>query len=379
MKRAGVGRIGRRDLVRGGGAIALAGALDALFAAPMSSQAQQSPVSVPVVDRLAVRVLVDSYQIAVAPSFKIDNVQVERFGWPLSDAPPDKALVCEFGLSMHVESRKGDQTRNVLVDFGFTSNALNNNLELLSVDPASLDALVLSHGHYDHFGGMAGFLRAAVGKLKPGTPFVIGGEECFCAHQWTAPPAPGNFGALDRSAIEAARLTVVSAEQPALLADHAMITGQVPAVTFEKVLSPSKMTVGVSGGFGCYPEKLPEDERQATTIPDKFRHEIATVYNLKGQGLVVLTSCSHRGVVNVVQRAQAVSGVAKVHAIVGGFHLAPFDNDYVHQVIASLKAIDPDYIVPMHCTGEPFWDIARAEMPGKLLRAYTGTRFVFDA
>jgi 7,8-dihydropterin-6-yl-methyl-4-(beta-D-ribofuranosyl)aminobenzene 5'-phosphate synthase len=117
MKRAGVGRVGRRDLVRGGGAIALAGALDALFAARMSSQAQQLPVSVPVVDRLAVRVLVDSYQIAVAPSFKINTVQVERFGWPLSDAPPDKALVCEFGLSMHVESRKGDQTRNVLVDF----------------------------------------------------------------------------------------------------------------------------------------------------------------------------------------------------------------------------------------------------------------------
>src|SRR6478735_2207748 len=93
MKRAGVGRVGRRDLVRGGGAIALAGALDALFAAPISSQAQQAPVSVPVVDRLAVRVLVDSYQIAVAPSFKIGNVQVERFGWPLNDAPPDKALV----------------------------------------------------------------------------------------------------------------------------------------------------------------------------------------------------------------------------------------------------------------------------------------------
>ena len=87
--------------------------------------------------------------------------------------------------------------------------------------------------------------------------------------------------------IEAARLTVVSAEQPALIADHALITGQVPAVMFEKVLSPSNMTVGVSSGFGCYPEKLPEDERQAATIPDKFRDEIATAYNLKGRGLVV--------------------------------------------------------------------------------------------
>ena len=238
---------------------------------------------------------------------------------------------------------------------------------------------MLSHGHYDHFGGMAGFLRAAEGKLKPGTPFVVGGEECFCARQWTAPPLQGNFGGLDRSSIEAARLTVVSAEQPALIADHALTTGEVPTVSFEKVLSPSKMTVGVSGGFGCYPEKLPEDERQATTIPDKFRHEIATVYNLKGRGLVVLTSCSHRGVINVAQRAQAASGVAKVHAVVGGFHLAPFNEDYLRQVVASLKAIDPDYVVPMHCTGEPFWDIARAEMPGKLLRAYTGTHFVFNA
>jgi len=77
----------------------------------------------------------------------------------------------------------------------------------------------------------------------------------------------------------------------------------------------------------------------------------------------VLTSCSHRGVVNIVKRAQAVSGVAKVHAVMGGFHLAPFKEDYVRQTIAGLKEIDPDYVVPMHCTGEPFWDLARAEMP----------------
>lgn len=63
----------------------------------------------------------------------------------------------------------------------------------------------------------------------------------------------------------------------------------------------------------------------------------------------------------------------------GGFHLAPFKEDYVRQVIAALKEIDPDYVVPMHCTGEVFWDLARGEMPNKLLRAYTGTRFVFSA
>ena len=74
------------------------------------------------------------------------------------------------------------------------------------------------------------------------------------------------------------------------------------------------MKIGVKQGLGCYPERLPADERQADAIPDQFRHEIATAYNLKGRGLVVLTSCSHRGVVNIVKQAQQVSGVEKVHA-----------------------------------------------------------------
>ncbi len=379
MERAGMGRIGRRDVVRGGTAASVAVAVDALFGSLKPARAQAPALAPPEVDGLAIRVVVDSYQIAIAPSFKRDDVAVERFGWALGEKPPTKALVSEFGLSMHAESRRGDETRNVLVDFGFTANALNNNLELLGVDSASLDALVLSHGHYDHFGGMAGFLRAAQGRLKPGTPLVVGGEECFCARQWTAPPLPGNFGAIDRAALQEAKLAVVSAEAPSLVADHAFTTGQVPSTSFEKVLSPSKMTVGVSGGFGCYPEKLPGDERQAGAIPDTFRHEIATVYNLKGRGLIVLTSCSHRGLINIVERAQAVSGVKKVHAVMGGFHLAPFPEDYLRQVIAGLKEIDPDYVVPMHCSGEAFWDLARAEMPTKLLRAYTGTRFVFVA
>jgi 7,8-dihydropterin-6-yl-methyl-4-(beta-D-ribofuranosyl)aminobenzene 5'-phosphate synthase len=379
MRRMDHGRIGRRDVMRGGAAASAAVALDALFGGLKPANAQGPAPAAPEIDGLAVRVVVDSYQIAIAPSFKRDDVAVERFGWALGEKPPTKALVSEFGLSLHAESRLGDETRNVLIDFGFTANALNNNLELLGVDPASLDALVLSHGHYDHFGGMAGFLRAAQGRLKPGMPLVVGGEECFCARQWTAPPLTGNFGAIDRAALQEAKLTVVSAEAPSLVADHSFTTGQVPSTSFEKVLSPSKMTVGVSGSFGCYPEKLPEDERQAGTIPDTFRHEIATVFNLKDRGLVVLTSCSHRGLINIIERAQAVSGVKKVHAVMGGFHLAPFPEDYLRQVIAGLKEINPDYVVPMHCSGEPFWELARGEMPTKLLRSYTGTRFVFKA
>jgi 7,8-dihydropterin-6-yl-methyl-4-(beta-D-ribofuranosyl)aminobenzene 5'-phosphate synthase len=98
----------------------------------------------------------------------------------------------------------------------------------------------------------------------------------------------------------------------------------VPQTTFEKLLSPTKMTVGISNGLGCYPNRLPVDEQAAGVIPGQFRHELETAYNLKSKGLAVLSSCSHRGIVNVVKQAQAASGVHKVHAVLGGFHLAPY-------------------------------------------------------
>ncbi len=191
--------------------------------------------------------------------------------------------------------------------------------------------------------------------------------------------APGNFGALDRQALEEANLTVTYAEGPSLVGTHAFTTGQIALRSFEKVLSPSTMKIGVEDGIGCYPDKLPEDEQTRADIPDQFRHELATAYNLKGRGLVVLTACSHRGVVNTIKQAQTVSGVTKVHAILGGFHLAPYADDYVRQTITALKEMDIDYVIPLHCTGEVFYELAKSEIPTKLLRSYTGTRFVFES
>ena len=93
--------------------------------------------------------------------------------------------------------------------------------------------------------------------------------------------------------------------------------------------------------------------------------------------MVVLTSCSHRGVCNAIKQAQAVSGITKVHAVIGGFHLAPFKDEYVRETVAALSQIDADYVIPLHCTGEAFYEIAKSEMPSRLLRSYTGTRFAF--
>ena len=224
-------------------------------------------------NRVSVRVVIDSYQFAVAAGKKTGSIDVQHFGWGLSaDQPPGRTLVSEFGLSLHAQSQRGSETRNLFMDFGFTGEALNNNLDVLGIDSASLDALVLSHGHYDHFGGVVGFLRKTGGKLKPELPLYIGGEECFCAREWIGPPVSGNFGVLDRRALEQANLTVTYAEGPSLVADHGFTTGQIGLRSFEKVLSPSTMKIGYEDGIGCYPRKLPQEEQTKSVIPDQRQY-----------------------------------------------------------------------------------------------------------
>src|SRR6201981_1045878 len=135
-----------------------------------------------------------------------------------------------------------------------------------------------------------------------------------------------------------------------------------------------------SNGFGCFPEKVSSAKNTGSFIPDDFEHEIGTNYVVKGQGLVVLTSCSHRGVINTIKQAQHASGIQKVHAVIGGFHIVPpLTDEYIRQVIAAFKEINPDYLIPGHCAGERFYDLVRAEMPNKVIRSAVGTRFVFGA
>ena len=371
--------IGRRDILCSGGSAVFSSLIAALLGDAKPARAQTISGSVPEVDRAAIRVVTDNYHFALSPSGKIGDVMVERIGFPLSDKPPEKVLLSEFGLSMHLETQRANDTRNVLIDFGYSSPTLLNNLDILGIDPAKLDAMVLSHGHYDHFGGMVGFLAATQGKRKPKLPLYIGGEECFCSRQFTAGPMPLNFGALDRKAITEANLTVTTAEVPSMIADHAFVTGHIPRATFERVLSPTRMKVEIDNGLGCFPDKMPPNRRSIDWAPDEFDHEIATCVNVKGRGLVVTTSCGHRGVANAVKQAIAASGVQKVHAVVGGFHLAPHKEDYLRQTLKEMVDLDVDYIVPMHCTGEPFYEMLKAELPKKVIRSYTGTKLVFGA
>jgi len=131
-------------------------------------------------------------------------------------------------------------------------------------------------------------------------------------------------------------------------------------------------------GVGCVASDLSIGKRESGEIADDGEHELATCYVVRGLGLIVIASCSHRGVLNSVRRAQAISGVSQVHAVVGGFHLVrPRTEDEARRTVEDFVAMDPTWIVPMHCTGEVFTQEALRRMPEKVVRPYVGNRFVF--
>ena len=372
------GGFGRRQALRATGIGFVATLTGILTGAGQVARAQVAVGNAPVVDRLSLRIVTDVYTDPYAAPLKADGIQVERVGrFEKRGVAPHATLQAEWGLSMLAESARGDETRRVLVDFGYSPEVLLTNMGLLGIDPATVDALVLSHGHFDHFGGLMGLLAAAKGKLKPGLPLFVGGEDCFCVRQIGDRL---DYGVLDRPGILAAGIKLMVAEGPAVVADHAVTSGQIPKTTYENPLRSTSERIGMAGGLGCDPALQPAAKNTGDYIPDDFQHEIATSYVVKDRGLVVLTSCSHRGVLNSIKQALAAAGTDQLYAVVGGFHLVPpLSDDYVRQSVAELKAMNPGFVVPAHCAGERFYDIARAEMPGRVLRSAVGTRVTFGA
>jgi 7,8-dihydropterin-6-yl-methyl-4-(beta-D-ribofuranosyl)aminobenzene 5'-phosphate synthase len=334
--------------------------------------------SVPTVDSLSVKVLTDSsYDTPRAEGSKW--VKVKRAGF-ISRDDYRKGLHSEWGLALALESRIGTDARNLMLDYGYTPEALFNNMEIMGVDGTKAQGLILSHGHYDHFGGLIAFLQKYRAKLPADLTLFVGGEDNFCNRK-TQSGAPGHFsdwGVLDRRELEALKVNIVYCEQPTVIQGHAFTTGTIKRRTFEKVFPNTIVEYSKKNGLGC---DLPQanEKAQGNFVADEHLNEHATCFNVKDRGLVVISSCGHAGIVNSVLQAQEVSGVTKVHAVMGGFHLFPADDPYLRRVVAELKALEPDVVVPLHCSGPGIARVLRETMPDRLLTSTTGTEFQFGA
>jgi 7,8-dihydropterin-6-yl-methyl-4-(beta-D-ribofuranosyl)aminobenzene 5'-phosphate synthase len=359
------------------GTAALAGV--AVAGIPHLGHAQAARITPPVVDRLVVRVVLDSDFDLFIGQEAVKGVTVER----VRVLPPPnqhKTLHNEWGLSLHLESFKGDERRGYLLDFGYTPEILMHNMGLLGVDPAKLDGLILSHGHYDHFGGLLGLLKKHRAAMRPDLALYSGGEDNFC-QRFTRTPSGGmnEWGALDRREIAKANVKTVLAEKPMVIDGHVFTTGALPRTSFEKVLPNTMVEYAVKDGLGCNASHFTPAELQGKIVPDEHYHEHAAAYVVKDRGLVVFSCCGHAGIINSVRHAQEISGVNNLHALIGGFHLAPAPAAYLAQSIAELKKLDPDVVIPMHCSGKNFVAAMRENMPDKLITSSTGSRYVFGA
>jgi 7,8-dihydropterin-6-yl-methyl-4-(beta-D-ribofuranosyl)aminobenzene 5'-phosphate synthase len=120
-----------------------------------------------------------------------------------------------------------------------------------------------------------------------------------------------------------------------------------------------------------------EAERRGQLVKDEHPDEHATCFIVRGRGLVVISSCGHTGIVNTVKSAMAAANVDKLHAVVGGFHLGLAPSDYLQHTMDEFAALNPDVIIPMHCTGAPFIEMLRERMPEKIVHSNVGSRFTF--
>ena len=335
-------------------------------------------LQVPTVDRLVMTNAVDNIYDIFAKGGRLDAITVQRTPLGAGGAP----LMAEHGLAYHLESVRGAERREILLDFSLTELNLFHNYRPLGIDPTRADALILSHGHRDHYGALPDVARAYQGRLKPGLTLYAGGEDTFCDRVVTTPAGRVDMGQLDRAGLEARGLKVELAKQPAVVAGHAFITGQIPRLTdFEKPPAAARLVAGPMDSV-CSPTHFGVSQvavNPGDLVPDTFVGEHATCYHVKGRGLVVITSCGHAGVINSVRQAQKASGVEKVHAIVGGFHLAPAPDEIVTKTVEAFKTINPDYIIPAHCTGLNTIIAVHRAMPQKLVMPSTGTRVIFGA
>jgi 7,8-dihydropterin-6-yl-methyl-4-(beta-D-ribofuranosyl)aminobenzene 5'-phosphate synthase len=268
------------------------------------------------------------------------------------------ALVAEHGFSMLVTIVKSGRSHRILFDAGTSPDGVIENMRRLEIDPRSIEAIVCSHGHFDHTTGLDGLIRT-IGQVA--MPVLI--HPHFWHRRRIAVPGaePREVPTTSRTALAGAGFEIIEDRQPSFLFERSvLITGEVPRVT------------GYEPGFP--PQQAWLDGRWE---PDPLvLDDQALIVNVAGKGLVVLTGCGHAGVVNICRYARRLTGDLPLHAIIGGFHLnGPVFEPLIPRVLDDLAALDPKVLVPAHCSG---WRAGHA-MASRFGQAYipnsVGTRY----
>jgi 7,8-dihydropterin-6-yl-methyl-4-(beta-D-ribofuranosyl)aminobenzene 5'-phosphate synthase len=300
-------------------------------------------------DRVEVTILVDNYvDMFVAPSTPVDR----RLPFD-----PCRHLLAEHGLSCLVRVFAGKKEHAVLLDAGLSRECMAWNARQLGISLAGIEAVVLSHGHVDHVGGLPGLFCGA-GRQVP----LVAHPDAFLERRLNSPGGTVDLPPPDAVALKKAGADILLRSGPSTLAaGHLLVTGEVERKTsFEKGMPGMEMNAG------------------GRWVPDPIHDDQSLVINVKDRGLVVLSGCAHAGIINTVAYAQKITGTDHVHAVLGGFHLTgQAFVPVIPPTIAGMKRIDPDYVVPMHCTG---WDAINrfsAAMPGKCILNTVGTTYVF--
>jgi 7,8-dihydropterin-6-yl-methyl-4-(beta-D-ribofuranosyl)aminobenzene 5'-phosphate synthase len=302
-------------------------------------------VEIPEAERITITSIEDNYYDSLRSDYKI----AKRYRGD---------LYAEHGLACHIETVVDGRSHALLFDFGRTFHAVNPNIEMLKIEFDKLEALALSHGHKDHFGGLVEILKSRREKIPKGIPLYLGEEALAESGQGERvahrPPKKEEIEGLGI-------VRIVEITDPTPVFPGAYLTGRIEKVTDYEKVDPGRW---VKAG----------DKR----VPETFVGEQSVVLSLKGKGLVVFTGCAHVGVVNTVKYAQKITGVSKVHAILGGFHLIGAKEEVIQKTVADLKAMAPDYVVPMHCTGFEAVVAFAKEMPDQFILNTSGTRYIFS-
>ena len=235
----------------------------------------------------------------------------------------------EHGLSFFIQAKIGDNKVTVLMDTGPPSEVLLHNADRMDTNLEDVDVIVLSHGHYDHTGG----LHQALKRMKKRVPVV--GHPTVFEPKLSLMPHLRLIGApVTSSDIESAGGVPVFASDPVKIADGITSTGEVPRISaFETVRS--FWTV-----------------HNRRFIEDKMVDDQSLVIDVEGKGLVVVTGCAHAGIINTLKHAQKITGNSRVYAVLGGFHLISADAKRIQATIDELKKLDPEYVGQCHCTGK---------------------------